>query len=424
MQVEEVRISSIIVKDRAREDLGNIEELAAQITAAGRLIQPISIDQNRKLLAGGRRLAAATHLGWETISAITHNVKTKLDAKRIELLENIARKDMTWVERAKLERAIFDMEAEDDPTWTQRRQAEFLDQSHGATNRRLQLADALELLPELAEYPTEDDAWKELKKLEEELVVQHIERSRPAEVVHASKWAEDHYNVGDAFAGMADCANSSVHFAEVDPPYGVEIDRRKGRNKDTERLGEYNEVDADEYVVFYRRMATEVMRILRPDSFAVFWYGMTWHQEVLDVLRETGFGVPDIPAIWTKGTVGQTASPDTTFGSCYEPFFLARKGQPKLAVPGHDNVFAFNKLPGAKKIHPTEKPIELMEEILRTCLFPGSSIMCPFLGSGVTLRAAYKLGHTGFGWDLSARHKELFLRKVRGEVVLGVEAAE
>lgn len=424
MQVEDIDISRIIVKDRARIDLGDIDELASQITAAGRLIQPISVDQNYKLLAGGRRLAAVTKLGWSSIPAVIHRIDNKVDARRIELLENIARKDMNWVERAKLERLIFDMEVEADPKWSQRKQAEMLDVSSGAVNRRLQLAEALALIPELAEYPTEDDAWKELKKLEEEIVVQHMEKSTPKHVLSESEWAETAYQVGDAFMGMGQCRDNSVDFAEVDPPYGVDIDIRKGRNKTGgERIEEYNEIDADEYMTFFKKAATEVHRILKANSFAVFWYGMTWHAEVLDALRTVGFGVPDIPAIWNKGPPGQTASPDTTFGSCYEPFFLVRKGKPKLVKAGHANVFNFDKLPPARKIHATEKPIELLQEILSTTCFPGSSILCPFLGSGVTLRAAYSLGHTATGWDLSKRNKELFLRKVRGEVV-SIEGAE
>lgn len=416
MRVEEIPLKAILVKDRFREDLGDVTELAETMRERG-LIQPISVDTNNRLLAGGRRLAAAELLGWHSISCVVHPTKTKLDALNIELLENVQRKDMTWVERSKLEKRIFDVRSDTDPRWTQRKQAEMLDVSNGAVARRLTMAESFGLLPELMEYQTEDEAWKVLKRLEEEVVVTEMQKRVPPEVRTASKWAEDHYRVGDAFLGMSQVKNDQVHFAEVDPPYGVELERRKDRNKtQREKMEDYDEIDADEYMLFYEKLAREVLRILRPDSFGVFWFGPTWHSETRDMLRKVGFGVPDIPCIWYKGPVGQTASPDTTMGSCYEPFWLARKGKPKLVRAGRDNVFDFRKLAGTKKIHATEKPLELMQEILASICFPGSRIMVPFLGSGVTLRAAYSLGHTGFGWDMSERHKELFLRKVRGEV--------
>lgn len=56
--------------------------------------------------------------------------------------------------------------------------------------------------------------------------------------------------------------------------------------------------------------------------------------------------------------------------------------------------------------------MELMQTILDTCLWPGSTVLIPFLGSGVTLRAAYSRNHTGFGWDLSEENKKRFLKKV------------
>ena len=32
------------------------------------------------------------------------------------------------------------------------------------------------------------------------------------------------------------------------------------------------------------------------------------------------------------------------------------------------------------------------------------------------MRAAYRLGHTGTGWDLSAKHKDGFLQKVADDI--------
>jgi hypothetical protein len=45
--------------------------------------------------------------------------------------------------------------------------------------------------------------------------------------------------------------------------------------------------------------------------------------------------------------------------------------------------------------------------------------MVPFLGSGATLRAAYKCGMMGFGWDLSEVYQEGFLGAVETDIVEG-----
>lgn len=411
-EVEMVPLSKIKIEDRERKDLGDIESLASTIADKG-LIQPIIVNQYYRLLAGERRFRAVESLGWETIPTIVHTTSGSIDNLEIELIENAYRKDFTWQERANLERRIYDKKLEKDPNWTQDKQAGITDKSVGAVNRRIQLAEAMELMPDLADCDSEEEAWKTLKKLEENYVTEELIKKAPAEVKQASKWASDHYIVGDAFELMRKCADGIADFAEVDPPFAVDLIKdRKARNKNKDSHDNYNEWPKESYPALYEKMAKEVFRILKKDTFAVFWFGPTWHRETLDVLREVGFSVPDIPPIWNKGAVGQTASPDTNFGSCYEPFWLARKGHPKLAKPGRGNTFDFTPLSPLKKIHATEKPLELLQEIISTICTPGCAILVPFLGSGVSLRAAYSLGHTGWGYDLSEENKKLFLKKV------------
>lgn len=419
-----IPIDLIKIGYRARIDKGDIESLAERISEKG-LIQPITISQDYELLAGERRLLAHKHLGKLTIEAIIRPVKDKVDAAEIELIENIARKDMTWQEIARAEKALFDLRSKQGK-WSQRQQAEYLQEGKSQTNRLIMMAEALEMIPDLGQAKTFDEAWKDYKKLEEGLVVQALESRTPSAIKTASKWAADHYHVGDAFVGMKPLRKDLVHFAEIDPPYAVNLDARKDRNKKS-NMDEYNEVDPDEYIEFYERTTKEVFRLLRPDSFAVFWFAWDWFGEVREAIQGAGFKIPTVPAIWTKGNSGQTASPDTTLGSCHEPFWLARKGKPKLRKPGRGNVFAFDPVPAARKIHPTERPLEMMKEIVDTVCFPGSTILVPFLGSGVTLRAAYQLSHTGFGWDLSEENKRKFLRRVaedKGEPDLPFDGEE
>lgn len=404
-----IPVDMVIVGKRLREDKGDIEDLAEKIKLKG-LIQPITINQDYKLLAGERRLLAHKILGKELIEAIIRKTSDPIDMKEIELMENMARKDMTWPEISNAELEIYDLKVSAGH-WNQRKQAEYLKESQTSVSRNIQMAEALRTLPELASYKTFDEAWKDLKKIEEGIAIHELVKKVPTSIKAASKWAADHYHVGDAFAGMAKCKPGFAHFAEIDPPYAVDLDKRKSRNK-LDSMKEYEEVDADEYINFYERTAKEVFRILRDDSFAVFWFGWDWFSDVRDIILSAGFKVPTVPAIWTKGSSGQTASPDTTFGSCHEPFWLARKGQPKLRKAGHGNVFDFSPVPAVRKIHPTERPIELMKEIVDTICFPGNAILVPFLGSGVTLRAAYQLNCTGFGWDLSEENKRKFLERV------------
>jgi len=412
MKVEEVTISKIKIGERFRYDMGDLVGLAASIKEQG-VVQPITITSGMLLLAGGRRLEASKLAGKQKIPAVIREMTGgEIEAREIELLENIQRKDLTWFERASLEKKIYDLRVEKDPEWSQRKQADATDASQGAVSRRISLAEAIEAIPELADCKTEDQAWKAFKRIEESYIVQALEEKAGRRGKDASSFAERHYFVGDAFEGIAGINPGVADFAEVDPPYAIGLKKRKGRNQDVSDVMRYNEVEPDDYQVFVEKMAKEVYRILRDNSFVIWWFGPDWYPVVLKALQDAEFSVSSIPAIWAKTGGGQTASPDTTLASTYEPFFVCRKGQPKVRKAGRANVFHYAPVPAQHKIHPTERPIELMLEILDTFVYPGSLVVVPFLGSGVTLRAAYQRSLIGYGWDLDSMMKKRFLNQV------------
>lgn len=418
-QLGEIPIEMIIVENRYRHDKGEIDLMAESLKERG-LIHAICVAPGPggkvKLRAGERRLLAAQQLGWTTIRAESRPDSDKIDALMVERDENLLRKEFTWPELALLEKTIFDMQKKKDPRHSVRDQAEMRDSSRSRVHERLQLAEALELLPELAEFETQSEAFKEYKKLEEAAIITHMRAKVPQEVLDAPQWASDHYIVGNSLYEMPKLDEASVDFAEIDPPYAIELLRRKGRNLDKGHTDDYNEVEAAKFPVFMQTAIEEVYRVLKPNTFAVFWFGMQWYTETLEWLTKAGFAVNPLPGLWYKGQSGQTAQPDIAFASCYEPFFLARKGKPRMLKQGRSNVFHYPPLPASRKIHPTERPIELMEDMLGTILFPGSKILVPFLGSGVTLRAAYRTGHTGFGYDLAEGNRKRFLDVVAKEL--------
>lgn len=93
-------IASIVVGERRREDMGDIDALARSLEQYG-LIQPIVIDDAGMLVAGGRRLAAAQSLGWTHIDCRPFGTLSEVERQEIELEENLQRKDLTPYERSK-----------------------------------------------------------------------------------------------------------------------------------------------------------------------------------------------------------------------------------------------------------------------------------------------------------------------------------
>ena len=96
-----VNIGDIKLKNRIREDLGDLSSLEQSINSFG-LFNPVLINQNYELLAGARRLTACKNLGWDQIDAKIIHTNNELSKLEIESHENFMRKDFTEKEVEKI----------------------------------------------------------------------------------------------------------------------------------------------------------------------------------------------------------------------------------------------------------------------------------------------------------------------------------
>jgi len=415
MKVKNILISDIHIGERFRKDLGSLASLKESIKEKG-LIQPITVSEHLHLVAGGRRLAACLELGLDKIPAVIRKIESELDHREIELFENLHRKAMEWPEEMRSVANIHNlMKEKHGDNWSQLKTSKLLGRSRSAITDAVELSQAMDVIPELEESSTADSARKKYKRVIEEVVVtEALEEAKDKNTKKALIWAAGHYIVADINKRIGTVADGVVHFAEVDPPYGIDL--KKMRKDKGEYLDTYNEIDAKDYPAFIEEVAKQVYRVLYPNAFCVWWHGPTWSNMVLGTLLNIGFKVDPIPAIWYKSLGGGfTNSPNTKLARTYEPFFVCTKGEPLLRKRGHSNVFPFAGVPPSQRIHATERPVELMQEILRTFVYPGARVIVPFLGSGNTLIACYKEGMTGFGYDLSKEHKRGFLVRVAKE---------
>lgn len=92
-----VNISEIKVKKRVRKDLGDLDALKDSLRRYG-LLNPITIDNKNRLIAGERRLEAAKLLGWTNINAVVVNNISAITKLELELEENNQRKEFTDAE--------------------------------------------------------------------------------------------------------------------------------------------------------------------------------------------------------------------------------------------------------------------------------------------------------------------------------------
>lgn len=97
-----VPIDSIKVGERIRQNLGSITDLAVSIDEIG-LLHPVVVLADNTLIAGARRLAAVTSLGWKEVPVtVVDSLDALARALQAERDENTCRKDFTPTEAAEM----------------------------------------------------------------------------------------------------------------------------------------------------------------------------------------------------------------------------------------------------------------------------------------------------------------------------------
>lgn len=81
---------------------------------------------------------------------------------------------------------------------------------------------------------------------------------------------------------------------------------------------------------------------------------------------------------------------------------LYRDKLPKFNGAGHMvfNWMEWKKDTKTPKIHPTQKPVDLLERLIEIFTDPGDVVIDPVAGSGTTLLAAYNTGRDSYGFEI------------------------
>ena len=425
--LEQVDIALIDTDDNRRPiDMAHVEELKKSILERG-LIQPIAVYHppsrpRYKLLAGRHRYHACKELYFTAINARVFDVALdEYQLKAIELYENIHRKDLTGPELSQqterlhsLMQRIYGPAIPGKATGHALKDtARMLGKSVGSIHGDIKLAKAMEQFPELhlEKIPNKVTAMRVLQRFASTISNQEAAKSIVgSQTTDKVERLMNAYNTGDFFDNTLQPGTFSL--IEIDPPYGIDLIKVK-RGIDRQRLAAYSEIDGSEYRQFLAQLLDHVYTLASENCWVILWHACQWYADCIAMLSSAGFKAVSVPAIWKKGNAaGQTNLVDMNLGNAYESFIYARKGSPRLHILGRSNVFDYSPVSEGQKIHPTERPLELMRDILNTFTTAGSAVLSPFLGSGNVLLAADELHMPCVGYELSEVYHNAFVSRV------------
>lgn len=466
-------LSLISVVDRQRIELGDIDGLMDSISRFG-LIQPIVVNQDNRLIAGGRRLEACRRLNMPAIDVVYRETMSEDELHELELEENVRRKDMTWQERCLCVEQIHRLKqrngALSGTSWGQRETGEMLGIALGAVNYSLTIAAELRKDEKSPLWQCENlsDAWKVLLRRKEEAVLaEQARRSAANPFVPVAKafqtnvvtvradedelkaareryysnplnppdsfdayWAEKNAReqkndnlvyisnrliLGDSIAFMSHPDNEG-RFDHVitDPPYGIDMENLEQDNLgmvDIDLVAE--EHDVADNTTLLRSFFPAAFRCLKPNAFCVTFCDITLWQTMYDAAVAAGFKVQRWPLVWIK-PIAMNSCAQYNFTKTIELAMVCRKGNAVLMKSQSSCVLSASHDWMRKAFgHPFVKPAALWNWIIEAISLPGQTILDPFAGRGSGVVSTLAAGRAAFGVEVNIGHYNALMENVK-----------
>jgi site-specific DNA-methyltransferase (adenine-specific) len=186
---------------------------------------------------------------------------------------------------------------------------------------------------------------------------------------------------GDCIIELEKIQDKSINLVITDLPYGIDyISNRSQFKEHVTKEGIRN--DGYEEALALLNKACEVLdRKVKDESHLYFFTSWKVYPEFISII-EKYFSVKNM-IVWNKGNHG-AGDLECAWGNKHEIIIFAMKGKKPLNYRESD-ILEFSKV--KDMIHPTQKPVELIKQLLKVSANKKDLVCDPFMGSGSTIKA-------------------------------------
>jgi DNA modification methylase len=201
----------------------------------------------------------------------------------------------------------------------------------------------------------------------------------------------DSTNGGDVALLM----NGSIaNMVFTDPPYGISYDSKSSKHD----IIKNDDVFLDGWIPLVEEFSK---------GFVFMWTGYQVVGKWLNITE--AFGDITNMIIWSKGG-GGLGDLYKRFATDFEIALVWNRGA-ELKDKRIGSVWEINKDAGVSYVHPTQKPVELIEKALINCSKSKDLVLDLFLGSGSTLIGCEKKGRDCYGMELDPKYIDVIVKR-------------
>lgn len=212
----------------------------------------------------------------------------------------------------------------------------------------------------------------------------------------------------DARTVLPTLETESVDCVVTDPPYGMEW--QSNTRKDTfDRIEGDGEHEASALVA---SIAADLVRVTRRTRH-IYTFGLPVVHPLLQAKAELVWdkerlGSGDLTSVWSP------SHERIYFHVRAQDRFNAANGGKLAARLRRGSVIRLPRLNAMQvKRHPTEKPVELMRQLIESSSVFGEVVLDPFAGVGSTLVAAILEGRRAIGVEIDERYAAIAVERVK-----------
>lgn len=198
----------------------------------------------------------------------------------------------------------------------------------------------------------------------------------------------------DAVTWLKTLNDGSIDLVVTDPPYeSLEKHRKVGT---TTRLKNSKASSNKWFEIFpndrFEELFVEVFRVLKKNTHFYLFCDQETAFFAKPIAESVGFKFWK-PLVWDKKKIGMGYH----YRARYEFILFFEKGKRKLNDLAIPDILEVSRVHGG---YPTEKPVKLLETLVKQSTLPSEVVCDPFMGSGSAGRAALDLDRHFMGNDL------------------------
>lgn len=227
--------------------------------------------------------------------------------------------------------------------------------------------------------------------------------------------------IGDCTLYLGDSLTVLEHLDEVhtiimDPPYssGARTTAQLRGRGGMSRKDEWKEnplpndrLSVNGFSWLMRQVGLEAQRLLVDGGSLLSFIDWRQYPTLYGCIESCNFQIINL-VVWDKEIFGM----GNGFRNQHELILHASKGTPRIFDRSVPNVIGSKRI-ASSDLHPTEKPVGLLEELVRVCADRGETVLDPFMGSGTTGVAALKNGRRFIGIELDPNYFEVACERIR-----------